>query len=128
MSRRRTRVAWLAVTALAVSACDSGPSGPGTLSATVESATPVGAVVLEVVGPAVEGFEAQGSTHVYGTAVAAAAGRHRAVVVAPDGAALRFGIRVSDLGAEPPAVTAVAAASPLNLPALATGIQVLVSR
>ena len=114
--------------ALLAAGCDSGPSGPGTLSATVSSTSPLGAVVLEVVGPGVQGFEPQGSSRAFGATLSATEGRHRVVVVAPDGAPLRFGIRVEDLGADLPAITAVSAASPQNLPALAEGIEVRVER
>ena len=53
MSLRRAALALAAVTLLA--ACDNGPSGPGTLSATVSGPTPLGAVLLEVTGPGVRG-------------------------------------------------------------------------
>ena len=117
-----------AVTALAVTACDSGPSGPGTIDAIVEAPQPVGAVVLEFVGGGVEGFDAQGNTQVYGALVSAADSTYRVILVSPDGSPLRFGIRVTSVRDAQPVVTAVSAVSPANAALTAVGLQVRLER
>ncbi len=116
--RRRAVLGLAAVMALAT-ACDSGPKGPGTLAATVLSDQALGAVVLMFTGGTVTGFEGQGSTQVYSSAIPgteAADPTFRVILVSPDGGMLRFGIRVSDLDAARPVVTAITAATTANLP------------
>lgn len=52
--------------ALAFSACDWGPRGPGQLRGIVTSGVgPVGAIVLEISGPGVQGFSDAGQTRVF---------------------------------------------------------------
>jgi len=109
-----------------VAACDSGPSGPGTLSATVSGPQALGAVLLEVTGLGVQGFVGQGDTRVYGAELSALDGKHRVLVVGTGGA-LRFGIKVDDLGAVPPVIVVMKTASPLNLVILNTGVTVVVA-
>lgn len=106
-----------------VSACDSGPSGPGTLVANVDAGDALGAVTLEVVGPGVTGFEGVGTTQAYGSVISARDGRHRVVLVDPVGGTLRFGIRVQDMGAAPPSITVVSAAGTDNLERITTDVE-----
>ncbi len=109
------------------SGCDLfGPSGPGTLEATVRADEPLGALVLELQGGGVEGFEARGGVILHGRTVSQAQDRHRVVLVAPAGEAFRFGIRVADLGADPPSVLVVSAVDPQNRASNARGIQIVV--
>lgn len=126
---KRTWRTLAVVVALGMGGCDLfGPSGPGVLDATLTATEPLGAVVLELTGVGIEGFESQGQTRAFGAEVDAAAGRHRVILVSPDGAAMRFGIRVLDVGGDSPLVTVVSAASLDNQPALATGVEVRVER
>jgi hypothetical protein len=121
------RLALVALTALVLplAGCDLfGPSGPGTLEATVTAQEPLGGLVLELTGGRITGFEGRGQTRVYGRTVSAAQDRHRVVIVAPDGADMRFGIEVEDRGAPPPSVLVVSAVGPGNQASNATGIQV----
>jgi len=113
--------------ALALAGCSDGPRGPGTLNARVEGPTPLGAAVVEVVGPGIAGFEGQGDTRVYGVLVPAQEGVHRVVVVSASGA-IRFGIKVEDLGADLPTLTALDVATVLNQPGLLVGVKVRVER
>ena len=127
------RYAWRGVVALAAAAllsgCDLfGPSGPGVLDATLTSSSELGGVVLEITGPSVTGFEGQGDTRAFGAPVSAATGRHRLVLVQPGAGPMRFGIQVDDLGADPPAVTVVAATNVKNFPAPLSGVEVSVQR
>lgn len=124
----RRRV-WVLAAAVLLSGCDLfGPSGPGVMNATLTATSDLGAVVLEVVGPSVTGIEAQGDTRAYSAPINAAQGRYRVVLVASTAGAMRFGIEVDDLGAEPPGVVVITAADTQNLPTLATGIEVRVER
>ena len=66
----------------ALGGCDLfGPGGPGTLEATVSAQVPLGAVVLEVTGVGITGFEDRGDTQAYGASVVEAEGRHRVVLI-----------------------------------------------
>ena len=124
----RTRLVLLLVVA-GTSACDLfGPSGPGVLDATLTSTNDLGAVVLEVSGTSVTGIRPHGNTHAFSGVANAREGRHRVVLVSPDGGAMRFGIEVDDLGADDPIVTVVTAADVRNLPSAATGVVVRVER
>lgn len=124
MRWRRATVAVLMAGLLA--ACDSGPSGPGTLSATVSGPQALGAVLLEVTGLSVGGFVGQGDTRVYGAELSAVDGKHRVLVVGAGGT-LRFGIKVDDLGAAAPVIVVMKTASTLDLVILNTGVTVVVA-
>lgn len=125
---KRSRIVFALACAAALAACDSGPEGPGTLSATVVSDLPLGAVVLEFTGGTIEGFEGRGDTRVYDAELSSPAGstdrRHRVILLSPTGGELRFGIRVTDLGAPRPTVTALSAASTANARMVASGLQI----
>lgn len=125
--RRLLSVAAALLLAASTAGCDLfGPSGPGTLEATVRADEPLGALVLELEGGGVEGFEARGSVVLHGRTVSRAPDRHRVVIVAPPGDGIRFGIRVADVGAEPPSVLVVSAVDPANRPSNARGIEIVV--
>lgn len=128
MRRRRLLTAVAALTAAALSACDSGPDGPGTVAGTVTGASDLGAAVLDVVWMGVQGFEGQGSTQVYAAPVAGEENRYRVILVGPTGGDLRFGIRVDDLYLEGPVVTVVEAATAANLALPVTDVRVLLER
>lgn len=97
--------------ALLVTACgDDGPSGPGSLQATVESSSiPVGAVVLSVEGVGVTGFSPRGTTRVFSSRLGATS--YRVVVVGGTPGSVPFLINVEDVGATLPAVTVLEAVS-----------------
>jgi hypothetical protein len=118
----------VAFASLGAAACDTGPSGPGTITGTVVGDATLGAVVLEFRGRGVEGFEGLDDTRAYGAAVAGAGDRHRVVLVNPAGGDIRFGMRVQDLGMLPPAVVVVAAAGTDDRARSAGGIEVRLER
>ena len=127
MSRRLlTALALAGVTALAA-ACDSGPKGPGTLAATVSGAPTIGAVVLEITGDGIEGFEGQGDTQAYSASLGGEPVRHRVVLVSASGS-LHFGIRVTDRASVSPSAAVISAAGTDNVPVPATGLQVNIER
>lgn len=108
------------------SACDD--RGPGTLLVTVEAPEALGAVALEVIGSGVRGFEGVGTTEAYGGVVSTRQGRHRVVLVDPDGGTLRVGIRMDDVRGEWPTVRAVSAAGTDDVERITSDIQVSVAR
>lgn len=122
--RARSWSAALAVFLAALTACDSGPSGPGAIRATVNTDEALGAVTLEVVGRGVVGFEGLGDTEAYGAVVSAGQNRHRVVLVNPVGGDLEFRIRVEDVGGALPMIRVVAAAGTDNVERLTGGIEV----
>jgi hypothetical protein len=104
---------------LFVSACDGGPQGPGALlaRASLEGASggpSLGAVVLELQGSGIQGFEARGDTRLYASAVPGKVDVHRVVLVHPSGGDLGFEILVDDVGMDRPRVTVVQAADTDN--------------
>lgn len=113
---RPMRLVFATLALVALSACDSGPSGPATVAGTVSAPLEVGAVVIDVVWPGVQGFEARGSTQVYSASVAGEPDRYRVVLLTPGGGDLTFSILVDDLYLEGPVVTLVEAAGTNNQP------------
>jgi hypothetical protein len=114
---------------LALAGCDSGPEGPGVLTAKVTSPQPLGAVVLEFTGAGITGFEARGATRVFGAVGGPGRTRHRVVLVSPTGATeIPFGIGFEDRSGEMPSVVAVAASSPANAVVSAAGLKVRIER
>jgi len=97
--------------------CESGPSGPGSWDASVESLTmSFGAVVIEVQGPGIAGFDGAGTTQVFWSATAQP-DNYRVVLISPEGSnSLPFRVRVSDLAGAVPGGTVIEAADLLNNP------------
>jgi hypothetical protein len=135
MSTRAGRIRGALVVAVAVlapwtTACSDDPSGPGTVTVTVEGSTPLGGAVLDIRGKvdAAESLHAgwslleplsnQGSTPVY-----------RLLVVQEEAGALSVSLSVPDVGADLPAVTVLQAsgADDRRLPAVG-GLDVRVKR
>jgi hypothetical protein len=128
MSRSRgLGISTLALVAL-FGACDTGPSGPGTVSGTVRGSAALGAVVLDVTWVGVQGFEGQGQTQVYSAPVAGDPDRYRVVLIDPVGGELHFGIDVDDVYLEGPVVTVVSAADADNQPMGVAGLSVGLER
>ncbi len=130
MSRRLLATLALVGATLAAG-CDSGPKGPGTLSATVTGPQMLGAVLLEISGDGIEGFEGQGDTQAYSASLGVQPGeaaRHRVVLVSASGGALHFGIRVMDRASVAPTATVISTATPANLVIPPAGVQVNIER
>ncbi len=82
--------------ALALNACDWGPRGPGQLRGIVTSgASPVGAIVLEISGPGVQGFSDAGQTRVFFAEPETDV--YRVVLVAADPDRVRFRVAMDDV-------------------------------
>lgn len=126
MSLRSTRTLAAFGAALALAACDSGPSGPGALVAAVEG-NALGGVVLEVTGRGILGFEGLSSTQVYAAPIAGSNG-HRVMLIHPDEGDLRFEIQVEDVGMDDPVIQVVSAAGLDNAALLKAGIDVRLER
>ena len=121
---RRPGVILLLLAALGVQGCgDSGPEGPGPLTAVVETqGATVGAVVLTVSGTGVTGFQEVGSTRLFSSGI------QRLVLVGTGSGTLRFNILVNDRGAAAPSVAVVEAVDANNASLLTTGLSVRVER
>ena len=82
--------------ALALRACDWGPRGPGQLRGVVRSgASPVGAIVLEISGPGVQGFSDAGQTRVFFAEPETDV--YRVVLVAANPDRVRFRVAMDDV-------------------------------
>ncbi|MDH3422233.1 MAG: hypothetical protein OEN00_04540 [Gemmatimonadota bacterium] len=125
---RLVLVGLLCVALTGLSACQTGPDGPGTVSGRVTGPADLAAAVLDVVWAGVQGFEGQGSTQVYSAEVAGEPDRYRVILVGPAGGDLTFGIVVDDVYLEGPIVTVVNAAGSDNLPRSAGDLRVLLER
>jgi hypothetical protein len=112
--RRGARIAFAAAAlALGVAACE--PEGPGALSATVYAPVPTGAVLLEVVGTGITGFEGAGDVRAYAAESLRVDTLQRVIVMSPTGGAqLHLRVKVEDVSAEPPRATVVDAVDPTN--------------
>jgi hypothetical protein len=122
---KRRLVAGFAVAALVVLAgCSSGPSGPGTLKGTATATAPqtLGAVVLEVTGSGIQGFEGQQGSVAYGAVVNASTGRYRVVVVGTG--PLAFGVKMDNVKDAMPAVQVVQAVDDNNAAISVSGVKV----
>lgn len=127
MMVRRTLSLMTALMLLMVAACDSGPSGPGSLIGRV-TGDMLGGVVLEVVGPGIRSFEGRGDTQAYSAPVADKVNTHRVLLITRLGGEIQFEILVDDVGMEGPVMTVVSAAGTDNLTQMAASIDVRVER
>lgn len=125
---RRFAAAWVVLFAsAAMVACgDDGPEGPGSFNAAVETAgAPVGAVVVDVTGPGITGFEGTGDTRVFSTVRNATGGVHRVIAVSGTGSiGFRVLVERRELGA--PGAVVIEAASTDDAPLGPAGITVRV--
>jgi hypothetical protein len=97
------------VLALSVTACDSGPKGPGSLVARATGDS-LGGVVLRVEGTGITGFTGRGTTQVYWSSVADKVDTHRVILIDAQGGDLGFDIVVEDRAMEGPVITVLQAA------------------
>ena len=116
MSGLTRRSAWAALAAVAalLSGCESGPKGPGPLSASIEGPVPLGAAIVEVRGDGVTGFEGVGSTHVF--SAPGQGGVFRVVLVGEVAGDLGFKVNVQERRDTPPTATVLSAAGGDNVP------------
>ena len=123
---RRFVVAAALLAALSLlTACDSGPSGPGDFTAVVTAPSGgVGAVILQVQGQGIQGFQGAGATEVISNATGAD-GTFRVVAVNEGTGTLQFLVQVQDRGVELPTASVISAAGTDNqMVASVTGYQV----
>jgi len=113
---------------LALAGCE--PSGEGALEAVVQAPGPTGAVIVEVTGTGVVGFEGTGDVRTFSGSVDPTATLQRVVVVSASGARqLRFRVLVEDVGGRPPTAAVRSAVDTNNLPIDALeGYSVRISR
>lgn len=126
MSFRKPLIMGALVVGVMLVACDSGPSGPGTLVASVQGDA-LGGVVLEVRGRGILGFEGLSSTQVYAAPIAGS-DAHRVMLIHPSAGDLRFEIQVEDAGMDDPEIHVVSAAGLDNASLLNAGIEVRIER
>ena len=96
--------------------CDSGPSGPGDITGTIQSqGTPLGGAVVEIVSSGVEEFSGAGGTRVF-SAIQENPVVHRVIVIGDSGGDLTFNVSVQDLDGRLPRVSIVSLVDLNNLP------------
>jgi hypothetical protein len=127
MSAHVMRVALAAALGIAISACDSGPEGPGAL-AVVVTGPAVGGAVLTVSGSGIESVRGLGSTRAYGAALVNAPTRHRVALIDPVGGELRFELQVQDLAMDDPVITVASATGTDNSPLSPAVVEVRIQR
>jgi hypothetical protein len=100
--------------------CDSGPSGPGDLQASVQTpGTALGGAALEVVGKGITSFSGTGSTRVFWAATSTP-DTYRVVLVTPTPGPLQFRVSVEDMGTSKPVASFVALVGGDDIPVPAT--------
>jgi hypothetical protein len=125
---RRARCLATAI-ALVAGAAACEPSGPGALTATVQTPGPTGAVVVELTGRDLTGFEGVSDVRTFAADVLPTDSIRRVIVMSPSAGALQFRIQVPDVGAPPPAAAVVDAVDASNRKITAlTGYTVRISR
>jgi len=106
---------------LFLAGCDSGPEGPGDLTAYFSQAPgPVGGAVLEVVGKGIVEFSGTGGSRVF-WAQQQDASTYRVIVLGEGSSPPSLTASVEDLGNGLPRVTVVSLVSHDNLPIPVTG-------
>ena len=112
---RWARLVTLMAVALTLSACDWGPRGQGQLTGIVMSgAGPVGAIVLEISGPGIQGFVDAGQTRVFFAELET--DTYRVVLVAGNPDRVRFRVAMDDVRRSGLTATTVEAVDDDNVP------------
>ncbi len=111
----RARLVAVMAVAFALGACDWGPRGPGELRGVVTSGTVrVGAIVLEISGPGVQGFTDAGQTRTFYAEPEPEV--YRVVLVAADPDRIRFRVAMDDVRSPALAVVIIEAVDDGNAP------------
>ena len=114
------RLAYVLMVSVAVWGCDSGPSGPGQLTASLDpTGQPLGGAVLEVVGKGIQEFSSSGGTRVFWAATTIP-DTYRVVLIQETPGSLNFRVSVEDLGRKKPSAAVINVVSEGNLPLPAT--------
>ena len=101
------------ILAVALTACDWGPRGPGELKGIVTSGdVRVGAIVLEISGPGVQGFTDAGQTRIFFAEPQPEV--YRVVLVAADPDRIRFRVAMDDVRSPSLTVVTVEAVDDTN--------------
>ncbi len=110
---RRVRLVTIMGVALTLSACEWGPRGEGELRGIVTpGSVPVGAIVLEISGPGVQGFSDAGQTRVFFAEPEPDV--YRVVLVAADPDRIRFRVAMDDVRSPALAIVVVEAVDDNN--------------
>ncbi len=122
------RVAALALLALAAACGDeSGPAGPGSFTVSLEVVGPTaGAVMFDVTGSGVLGFEGTGDTRVFSAEITPTTGEHRVIAVSATGVT-GFRVQVAQVELGAPQVVVVDAADTDNRPRGPAGLSARIS-
>jgi hypothetical protein len=124
----RARLLWVALSLVALTACETGPRGPRTLAGRVIGPADLAGAVLDVVWSEVTGFEGQGGTQVYWAPVTGESDRYRVILIAPSGGQLTFGMQVDGRYLNGPVITVVEAVATDNLSRPVTDMRVVVGQ
>ncbi|MSR36950.1 MAG: hypothetical protein EXR95_09995 [Gemmatimonadetes bacterium] len=92
------------------------PSGPGSLTAIVQAPGPAGALVIELTGIGITGFEGVGAARTFDAPAAPGSTARRVVVVSSTGTAIRFRIKVEDVSGTLPTAAVVSGVDLSNQP------------
>ena len=112
---RRLRLVAAMAVALTLGACDWGPRGSGQLTGIVLSGiSPVGAIVLEVTGPGVQGFSEAGQTRVFFAEPETDV--YRVVLVGANPDRIQFRVDMDDVRSPTPTAIVVEAVDDSNAP------------
>ncbi len=110
---RGVRLVAIMGVALTLSACEWGPRGEGELRGIVTpGSVPVGAIVLEISGPGVQGFSDAGQTRVFFAEPEPDV--YRVVLVAADPDRIRFRVAMDDVRSPSLAIVVVEAVDDNN--------------
>ena len=116
-ARRWIRLLGLVLVAGAFASCSDEPSGPGTVTLTVQASVPLGAAVVELRGAGVHAVRSMASGWVVMDRVAGETGEvRRLAIVQTQPGMLSVEVDLADLGADFPSLTVVGASDANDLP------------
>jgi hypothetical protein len=128
MTQRNLVALGLSLVLLVVTACEFGPSGPGTLVARVSGGS-LGGAVVEVVGVGIRGFGGRGSTQTYAAPVPGRRDAFRVILIDPEAEGdIIFEVLVDNVRMEGPVMTVLSAAGNDNATQMVASIEVRVER
>jgi hypothetical protein len=122
--RRLGRGVAVAVAAVLGGCGDSGPQGPGSFTAGLDVVGPaVGAVIVDVTGEGIRGFEGTGDTRIFHDVTDVTVGAHRVIAMSGSGS-ISFRVQVDRVEQGFPIAVVVDAVGTDNLPRGAAGATV----
>ncbi len=116
MSPRRLAVGVAFLWALALTGCDSGPSGPGSLMGSIQGPEPPAAALVLVTGEGIRDFQPVDGARLFWEPAGSATNSYRVLVIQMGEGSPEFQVQVEDLGSGRPTARVLELADGSNQP------------